>query len=77
MPVIVTVNRSAECLRTDCNILGGNKKKFGKILLYRSSLHATEGQTQPIWRSDFFFSPKNALNPDYSFTSVCSDKISK
>ena len=26
MPLIVTVNTTAECLRTDCNILGDNKK---------------------------------------------------
>ena len=26
MPLIVTVNRIAECLRTDFNILGDNKK---------------------------------------------------
>jgi len=24
MPLTVTVNTTAECLRTDCNILGGN-----------------------------------------------------
>ena len=29
MPLIVTVNTTAECLRTDCNVLGGGKpKKF-------------------------------------------------
>jgi len=27
MPLIVTVNTIAECLRTDCNILGDLKKK--------------------------------------------------
>jgi hypothetical protein len=26
MPLTVTVNTIAECLRTDCNILGDNKK---------------------------------------------------
>jgi len=27
MPFIVTVKTTAECLRTDCNILGDNLKK--------------------------------------------------
>ena len=27
MPLTVTVNTTAECLPTDCNILGDNKKK--------------------------------------------------
>jgi len=27
MPLAVTVNTIAECFRTDCNILGDNKKK--------------------------------------------------
>jgi len=28
MPLTVTVNTIAECLRTDCNILGDNKKNL-------------------------------------------------
>jgi len=28
MQLIVTVNMIAECLRTDCNILGDNKKNI-------------------------------------------------
>jgi len=31
MPLTVTVNTTAECLRTDCNILGDNKKKVFNI----------------------------------------------
>jgi len=31
MPLTVTVNRIAECLRTDCNNLG-DKKSFDKTL---------------------------------------------
>jgi len=33
MPLIVTVNTIAECLRTDCNILGDNKKEIFWISL--------------------------------------------
>jgi hypothetical protein len=39
MPLRVTVNTAAECLRTDCNILGDNTKN-------RAALSAYENTTQ-------------------------------
>jgi len=33
MPLIVTVNTIAECLRTDCNIMGDKIKKRGNAFL--------------------------------------------
>jgi len=35
MPLVVTVNTIAECLRTDCNILGNNKKFLIPLKLVR------------------------------------------
>jgi len=32
MPLVETVNTIAECLWTDCNILGDNKKKISTVI---------------------------------------------
>jgi len=45
MPLSVTVNTIAKCLRTDCNILGDNKKNLSDN--YRMSRHtATQSR---VW----------------------------
>ena len=41
MPLTVTVNTNAERLRTDCNILGGNKKSAWLVYLVKLLFHST------------------------------------
>jgi len=60
MSLIVTVNTTAECLRTDCNILGDNNKNIIKKLSWSlKSVHATAHWpfepvtwTDVIWRHE-------------------------
>jgi len=48
MPLIVTVNTTAECLRTDCNILGDkiNKKETQNVTLPVVKLAETINQSR-------------------------------
>jgi hypothetical protein len=56
MPLTVIVNTTAECLRTDCNILGDDKTNSAKCIrprfvasFYRNSLSCRDMIVVPLW----------------------------